>query len=105
MVFLMGTISGLAQVSADPPQAAQQPTLVDDNFLQIKGAQAQFESTNQVSDDTKVAIRQGRALSVPYFNNSFSHQGEAYPFTTVGKNPKRGETTAVGTQLIPISMF
>ena len=105
MVFLMGTISGLAQVSADPPQAAQQPILVDDNFLQIKGAQAQFESANQVSDDTKAAIRQGRALSVPYFNNSFSHQGEAYPFTTVGKNPKRGEITSVGTQLIPISMF
>jgi len=106
MFLLLGTdLFTAAQVSPDPEQQAQQPILVDDNFLQIKGAQAQFESANQVSDNAKVAIRQGRAASVPYFNNSFNHQGEAYPFTTVGRNPKRGETTLVGTQIIPISMF
>lgn len=106
MFLLMGTsLFTAAQIAPVPDQPAQQPLVVDDNFLQIKGAQAQFESANQVSDNAKVAIRQGRAGSVPYFNNSFSHEGETYPFTTVGRNPKRGETTTVGTQVIPISMF
>jgi hypothetical protein len=85
-----------------PPQ---QPILVDDDFLQIKGAQAQFETLNQLSEEARAAIGQDRIDSVPYFHNSFTHQGQNYPYVTVGRNPKRAETTWVPTQIIPISMY
>jgi hypothetical protein len=90
---------------AEAPLPPQQPTLVDDDFLHISGAQAQFENTTQISENVKIAVRQGRAVSVPYFNNSFNHQQQAFAFSTVGKTPSRGESTVISTQLIPISMF
>lgn len=110
LVVLLGTAmlcaaQAPAATDAEAPLPPQQPTLVDDDFLHISGAQAQFESTTQISENVKIAVRQGRAVSVPYFNNSFSHQQQAFAFSTVGKTPTRGESTVISTQLIPISMF
>lgn len=108
LVVLIGTaMNSVAQapVAADATPPPQQPAIVDDDFLHISGAQAQFESVGQVSESTRAAIRQGRAVSVSYFNNSFNNRGQAFLFTTVGKNPRSGETTWISTELIPISMF
>ncbi len=110
LVVLLGTaMFGAAQApapaEADAPLPPQQPTLVDDDFLHVSGAQAQFESATQISENAKAAVRQGRAVSIPYFNNSFVHKDQAFAFSTVGKNPRRAESTWIPTQLIPISMF
>ncbi len=109
--LLFFSLAGLAQV---PGQAAdqgpQQPTDVDDNFLQSLGAAPQFgieaeKTAMTMSDAAKLAQQQNRVVSVPTFSKSFAFQGKTYPFTMVGGAPERGETTRIDTQLIPISMF
>lgn len=110
-VLLFISIAGLAQAPApQPDEALKQPVEVDDNFLQGLGAKPQFgieaeKTAMSMSEAAKRAQEQNRILSVPAFTKSFTFQGQTFPFTMVGRDPERGETTRVETQLIPISMF
>jgi hypothetical protein len=109
-ILLLISMAGFAQAPAT--QAAQapdiqnvQPTDVDETFMQDMGVKVEFETTNKTSSTTRAAMQQNRIVSVPTFTSSFTFQNQAFPFTMVGRNPRRGDTTRVETQLIPISMF
>src|SRR5437016_3200493 len=109
--LLFFSMASLAQVPGQAgDQGPQQPTDVDDNFLQSLGAAPQFgieaeKTALTMSDAAKLAQQQNRVLSVPTFSKSFTFQGKSYPFTMVGSAPERAGTTRIDTQLIPISMF
>ena len=106
LVVLMGIAPfAAAQVPVEMAEPTQQPVLVDDDFLHIAGAQAQFANATPMPENVLTAIRQGRAISVPYFNSSFNHRQQTFPISTVGGNPKRAETTSIATQVIPISLY
>jgi len=109
-ILLLISMAGFAQAPAT--QAAQapdiqnvQPTDVDETFMQDMGVKVEFETTNKTSSTTRAAMQQNRIVSVPTFTSSFTFQNQTFPFTMVGRNPRRGDTTRVETQLIPISMF
>jgi len=51
----------------------------------------------------KVQRDRENSLSIPYWSDTFTHQGLTYRYTIVGSDPKRGSaTTTVPTVLIPI---
>jgi hypothetical protein len=74
-------------------------------FLQNQGAQPKFEAASKLSSGVRLAIREGRVSSVPFFSGSFSVQGQSFPYNIVGGKPQAGGTTKVPVQIIPISMF
>ena len=81
------------------------PLVVSDGFLESRKATARFSRTNKMTDDGKAAIKQQRLRSVPNWSGSFTFQGTPFPYTMVGGDPRRGDTTRVDTALISISFF
>lgn len=101
LLCLLQTYS-LAQTAASD---TTQPIEAAGGFLQSQGAQPKFEASSKLSDDARVAMREGRIFSVPHFSGSFAFQGNNYPYTMVGNKPQSGGTTKVPVQIVPISMF
>lgn len=83
----------------------QVPAEADSAFLSSQGAQQRFEFASKISDDSALALRQQRLSSVPFFHGSFLFQGTTFPYTVVGSRPQDGLTTAISTQILPISML
>jgi hypothetical protein len=105
-----GTAGPAARSDAVPPGSAsgsdaRTPVEVEDDFLQLAGAKAHFESSNKVSAMANLALAQGRVISVPHFNSTFAFQGKTFPFTVVGDNPKNSGITTIPTQIVPITLF
>jgi hypothetical protein len=94
-----------AEAAADPLLDMRAPVEVEDGFLQTAGVQAHFEASNKMSELANMVLAGDRVISVPHFNSSFAFQGKGYRYTVVGGNPKKPQTTAIPTQIIPISLF
>lgn len=87
------------------PTDTAQPIEAAGGFLQREGAQPRFEAVSKISSAARTAMNEGRIFSVPHFSGSFASQGNTYPYTIVGSNPKAGATTEVPVQIVPISLF
>lgn len=94
-----------AGVAAAQTLSPKSPILVDDGYAEAHGYRAKFNKSSKMSSDGKAAIKEQRIFSVPAWNGSFTTMGTTYPYTMVGGDPRRGDTTRVGTQLISISFF
>lgn len=102
MLWLSGVMACMAQSEAP---SVSQPIDAPGNFLQNQGALPRFEAVSKLSEDARLAVKQGRILSVPHFTGSFAFQGSAYPYTIVGNKPQMGGTTEIPAEIIPISLF
>jgi hypothetical protein len=60
-----------------------------------------------LSSSTNAATQQQspRIISLPSFTRSFTFGGQVFPYTMVGKDPARKQTTTIPTQYIPMSFF
>ena len=94
-----------AGVEAPTPPETHTPAEVEDNFLQVSGAQAHFEASNKMSETANAGLGRNRVISVPHFSGSFAFQGKTFPFTVVGQSPQSGQSTHIATQIIPISLY
>jgi hypothetical protein len=98
------SLAGWAQGPA-VMQAARGPIDTEIGFLQNQGARPRFETASKISSEGLTAVEQQRIASVPHFSSSFAVAGKTFPFTLVGTRPQDGGTTAVATQMIPLTMF
>jgi hypothetical protein len=49
--------------------------------------------------------KQQKIRSIPHWSSSFTYQGQSYPYTMVGTNPKDGSAiTIIPTELIPVKI-
>lgn len=105
-LLLMTAHAAWAQAPLDNAVAeTHTPAEVEDNFLQVSGAQAHFEASNKMSEPVNATLRRDQIISVPHFTSSFAFQGKTFSYTVVGQAPQRGQTTRISTQLIPISLY
>src|SRR5579864_8784919 len=108
VALLLAAVTGIAQA---PPrgdfasEGANTPAEVEDNFLQMAGAQAHFEASNKLSEMANLVLARDRVISIPHFNSSFEFQSKTFRFTVVGNSPKSGQTTTIPTQIIPLTLF
>jgi len=91
--------------AAVPVSDARAPVEVEDDFLQLAGAQAHFEASNKISAMANTELARDHVISVPHFHSSFAFQGSAFSFTVVGNSPTNGQTTSIPTQIVPITLF
>jgi hypothetical protein len=94
-----------ADVARDGAEEMRAPAEIEDNFLQMAGAQAHFEASNKMSEMANMVLARNRVISVPHFNDAFVFQGKTFSFTLVGNNPQSGQTTTIPTQIIPLTLF
>src|SRR5215470_18749603 len=105
LLVLLTCVLTVVAASGQAPPEVHTPAEVEDNFLQVSGAQAHFEASNKMSETANAGLVRDRVLSVPHFSGSFAFQGKTFPFTVVGQSPQSGQSTHIATQIIPISLY
>lgn len=101
----LGLALSAGVASAKTAHIPKSPILVEEGYAESQGFRAKYQKMSNMSSDGKAAIKEQRIVSVPTWNGSFTTAGAAFPFTMVGGDPRKGDTTRVGTQLIVISFF
>ena len=104
-LFGLGLVLGAGVAMAQTPAPKKHPILVDDGYADSHGYKAKYRRTNNLSMDGNAAVKQQRIVSVPSWNGAFTTVGTTYPYTMVGGDPRKGDTTRVDTQLISIQFF
>jgi hypothetical protein len=101
-------LSGFA-VSAqqNPVKITRRPIAVDASFFTSLNSKPKHMAINKLSSSTNAAAKaqSPRIVSLPSFTRSFTFGGQVFPYTMVGKDPARKETTVIPTQYIPMSFF
>jgi hypothetical protein len=77
----------------------------------VKGPiSAKYLASSTLSASTRAAAQATPATpitiqSVPFFNGSFTFQGQTFPFSMMGRRPQAGGTTEINTSYLAISFF
>jgi hypothetical protein len=83
------------------------PVAVGSTFFTSLNSKPKHMAINKLSSSTNAAAKQQspRIVSLPNFTRSFTFAGQVFPYTMVGKDPARKQTTTIPTQYIPMSFF
>jgi hypothetical protein len=105
VLYLCGGLAASAQ--QNPVTVTRQPIAVDRTFFTSLNSKPKHLAINKLSSSTNAATQQQspRVISLPSFTRSFTFGGQVFPFTMVGKDPARKQTTTIPTQYIPMSFF
>jgi hypothetical protein len=106
--FVLCLLSGIT-VSAqqNTVKVTRQPISVDATFFTSLNSKPKHLAFNKLSASTNAAAQQQspRIVSLPTFTRSFTFGGQVFPYTMVGKDPARKQTTTIPTQYVPMSFF
>jgi hypothetical protein len=104
-VSLFGCLAAFGQ--QNPPTVTRHPVVVNSSFFSSLNTKPKHTAYNKLSTSTSAAAQQQnpRIVSLPNFTRSFSFAGQVYPYTMVGKDPSKKQTTTVPTQYVPLSFF
>jgi hypothetical protein len=91
----------------NPAKTPRQPLQVSASFFASLNTTKKHLAFNKLSAATNAAAQQQdpRIVSVPNFTRSFTFGGQVFPYTMVGKDPSKKQTTTVPTQYVPMSFF
>jgi hypothetical protein len=103
---LLGSFAAFGQQNS--AKVPRRPPVVDSSFFSSLNTKPKhLARENKMSASTNAATKQQspRIVSVPNFTRSFTFGGQTFPYTMVGQDPTKAETTVVPTQYIPLSFF
>lgn len=88
-------------------RTTRSPIPVPSGFFTALNTAPKHTASNKLSAAANAAAQaqDPRIVSVPNFTRSFTFAGTTYPFTMVGQQPARKNTTVVPTSYIPLSFF
>lgn len=97
----------VASAQQNPAKVTRQPIAVDATFFSSLSSKPKHLAFNKLSSSTNAASKQQspNIVSLPSFTRSFTFGGQVFPYTMVGKDPARKQTTTIPTQYIPMSFF
>ena len=91
----------------NPATTTRHPALADSSSFASLNMKPKHMAFNKLSASTNAATHKQdpRIVSVPNFTRSFTFGGQTFPFTMVGQDPGKGQTTNLPTQYVPMSFF
>jgi len=105
----LATMLGGAALAAPSSGGGRTPAKLPAHYMDRFKHQSAHARFNHLSAQTKALIAaganesNGRLRSFPSWNGSFSLDGTTYPYTMVGRDPRRGGSVEVDTALIMLS--
>ncbi|HVB36388.1 MAG TPA: hypothetical protein VND42_04030 [Candidatus Acidoferrales bacterium] len=84
--------------------------------MQSTSVKMKFKTMNKLSAATNAMLQtdgdsngngggnNAGTKTIPHWHGAFIYQGIVYPYIMAGHNPRRGDATSIGTQVIPINM-
>jgi hypothetical protein len=105
VLCLSGCVAAFGQ--ENPAKTPRHPVVVGSGFFASLNTKQKHMAFNKLSASTNAAAKQQdpRIVSVPNFTRSFSFGGQVFPYTMVGQDPTKKQSTTVPTQYIPLSFF
>ncbi len=100
--LLTFTLVFCAVSRAQETRTVKHPQIVSAGYMSQVRAPAKFSSVNKMTAEANTATKQQRVNSVPSFARSFTFGGATFPYTMVGKDPQKGDTTRVDSALVTI---
>jgi hypothetical protein len=107
-LLALGLFSSLPAFGQQKPVViTRHPAAVDSSFFSSLSMKQKHMAFNKLSASTNAAAQKQdpRIVSVPNFTRSFTFGGQTFPYTMVGQDPTKAQTTEVPTQYIPLSFF
>jgi len=103
---LLGCVAASAQENS-VKVTTRLPVAVNSTFFTSLNSKPKHMAINKLSSSTNAAAKQQSPsiVSLPNFTRSFTFGGQVFPYTMVGKDPARKQTTTIPTQYIPMSFF
>lgn len=85
----------------------RQPIAVQSSYFASLGGAPKHTFSSRLSAATSNAAKNQdpRIVSVPNFTRSFTFAGQTYPYTMIGQQPTKKQTTVVPTTYVPMSFF
>jgi hypothetical protein len=97
-------------------QTGASGTPANNRVIQLSSVKPKFKAVNKLSTATQSALQKdgdaygnasgnsGMMRTIPHWHSAFTYQGLTYPYIMAGQNPRLGNTTFIGTQVIPINV-
>ena len=97
-------------------QTGSSGTPANARAIQPTNAKPKFKTINKLSAATQAALKNdgdsngngggnnGSMHTIPHWHGAFTYQGTSYPYIMAGRNPAKGGTAVIGTQIIPVNM-
>jgi hypothetical protein len=91
----------------NPATTTRHPALADSSSFASLNMKPKHMAFNKLSASTSAATQKQdpRIVSLPNFTRSFTFGGQTFPYTMVGQDPAKAQTTDVPTQYVPMSFF
>jgi hypothetical protein len=105
MLCLFGSVAAFGQ--QNPAKVPRHPLVLDGSFSTSFNTKQKHMAFNKLSASTNTATQRQdqRIVSLPNFTRSFTFGGTVFPYTMVGQDPRKKQTTTVPTQYVPLSFF
>jgi hypothetical protein len=102
-LLIVGSIAVAQQSSVK----TRQPIAVSSSYFASLGGAPKHTFSSKLSAATSNAAKNQdpRIVSVPNFTRSFTFAGQTYPYTMIGQQPSKKQTTQVPTTYVPMSFF
>lgn len=103
VLFVFGG-SAAAQQGKKVPR---HPLAMTPGFFASLNSQPKHMASNKLSSPVNAMTKtqDPRIISLPNFTRSFTFGGQTFPFTMVGQDPAKRQTSAIPTQFIALSFF
>lgn len=107
LCLILLLFGGSAAAQQGTTKVPRQPIVITPGFFASLNTQPKHMASNKLSSSTNAMTQKQdpRIISLPNFTRSFTFGGQTFPFTMVGQDPAKRQTSIIPTQYIALSFF
>ena len=107
LCLILFALGGSAAAQQGGTKVPRHPIAITPGLFASMNSKPKHMSSNKLSSsvNTMTRMQDPRIVSLPNFTRSFTFGGQNFPFTMVGQDPAKRQTTVIPTQYIALSFF
>lgn len=107
LCLILFVLGGSAAAQQGARKAPRHPIAITPGFFASMNSQPKHMASNKLSSPVNAMTKtqDPRIIALPTFTRSFTFGGETFPYTMVGQDPAKGQTSVIPTQYIALSFF
>lgn len=107
LCLILFAFGGSASAQQGKTKVPRHPLAMTPGFFASLNSQAKHMASNKLSSPVNAMTKaqDPRIISLPNFTRSFTFGGQTFPFTMVGQDPAKRQTSVIPTQYIALSFF
>lgn len=105
LCLILFVLGGSAAAQQNTTKAPRQPIAITPDFFASLNSQPKHMASNRLSSpvNAMTQTQDPRIISLPNFTRSFTFGGQTFPYTMVGQDPAKRQTSVIPTQYVALS--